>query len=139
MWRTAVNRRAHAWVASVAALALAPLAVHAADEPATAPAPTVGAGDTWIFDHVVERTPSYFHQERTNISVERVDSDSMLLAVKEDGSPRAPLEQKIGLDWVQKRILDHGEVVTGKAFSFPMSVGKTWTVEYTDPSQPTTL
>jgi hypothetical protein len=121
-----------ACVAAVVGLTLLPLSALAADDAA---APTVKAGDTWVFNRVFEQGTTGFNQERRNVSVERVDSDSMLVGMKLDGSPRAPEELKVGLDWAQKRTVDGAEIVTGQAFSFPMTVGKTWTVDYTDPTQ----
>lgn len=120
-----------AW-AAVAGLTLLPLAALAADDAA---APTLKAGDTWVFNHVIEQGTTGFNQERRNVSVERVDSDSMLVGMKQDGSPRAPEELKLGLDWVQKRTVNGAEIVIGQALSFPLTVGKTWTVDYTDPTQ----
>jgi hypothetical protein len=58
----------------------------------------------------------------------------MLVGIKLDGSPRAPEELKVDLDWAQTRTVNGAETLIGRAFSFPMTVGKTWTVDFTDPT-----
>jgi hypothetical protein len=127
-----VNRWKGAGVAAVVSLMLQPLGAIAADD---VPAPTVKAGDSWVFNHLTERGTTGFDQERRSLSVERVDDDSMIVGVKPDGSPRAPEDLKVGLDWVQTRTVNGAQIVIGQAFSFPLTVGKTWTVDFTDPTQ----
>ena len=116
------------------ALAAAPaLAVAAESNPI--PAPQMREGDSWVMERTVQRGTTGFNQSREAMKVQRVESDDMVLGVKVDGSPTDYEDHAIGLDWSRKRVIDGKEAVTNRPFSFPMTIGKTWTAEYTDKTQ----
>jgi hypothetical protein len=56
----------------------------------------------------------------------------MLIQNKEVDSPNPPREILIGSDWSSFRSLSGKETIVHRPFTFPMSVGKTWDLEFTD-------
>ena len=117
-------------------IALAASAVMAAAPPPVgAPAPTFQPGDTWVFDRTHEQGTADFKDERFNLKIESVNSDSMVVGFKPDGAPQDYQDRIMGLDWSQSRVFDEKPTVTGRPFAFPMSIGATWSVDYTDPRQ----
>jgi hypothetical protein len=102
-----------------------------ADDPATVPAPTIKVGDSWVFDSTVEKGAA-FGQQRLDFTVERLDDDTMVLGIKRDEAPGPFEDHVVGQDWSHRLLADGEETVTTRPFSFPMSVGQRWSVDYVD-------
>ena len=115
-------------------IVLIALATMAAADPAPVAAPEFKTGDRWLFDQTIERGTQGFSQQRLDMKVERTGTDTMLVGVKRDGSPGAYEDHIVGADWSLRRLMDGHDAVTGRPFSFPMKVGQTWAVDYTDPT-----
>lgn len=107
--------------ASAAATGGAPLA-----------SPTVNVGDTWVYRDTVEKGPGGWNQTRDEVTVSRVTSSSIYFSTKPTGSSQAPKESFSGLDWSRVRDVDGKETVVNRPLQFPLAVGKTWDIEYTE-------
>jgi len=118
------------WIAMAgsAAIAAAPL-------PVGAPAPTFQPGDTWVFDRTHEQGANGYTDERIDLKIESLNSDSMVVGIKADGAPQGFEDHIFGLDWSQSRTFDEKPTIIGRPFSFPMNVGSAWSVDFTDPRQ----
>jgi hypothetical protein len=127
--------RLRAFVAAAAGVvpvaALAPAAALAAD-PALVPAPDLKPGDLWLFDRAVERGTSGVSDKRLDLRIERVGADNLVVGMKVDGSPNDYEARVMGPDWSQRRLIDGVQVTIGKPMSFPLAVGKTWTIDWVD-------
>jgi hypothetical protein len=95
-------------------------------------APTLKAGDSWTYSNTTETGPQGWVRKDQVITVERVDSSDVLVAVKQDGSSQPPIEQMTGLDWSRSRDINGKQQVVNRPFEFPLHQGKKWTVEYTE-------
>lgn len=117
-------------------VAAAGLALIAAAPPSTGvPAPSFQAGDTWVFDRAHEQGTASYKDERIDLKIESVNSDSMVVGFKPDGAPQDFQDHIMGLDWSQSHVFDEKPTIVGRPFTFPMSIGATWSVDYTDPRQ----
>lgn len=102
-----------------------------ASEPVAAPA--FKTGDRWVFDQTIERDTQGFNQQRLDMKITRTGTETMIVGIKRDGSPAAYEDHLIGADWSLRRGIDGQHAATARPFSFPMKVGQTWTIDYTDP------
>lgn len=120
---------------------LAALAAGYASLPAAAadtgpiPAPALKAGDSWVVDEMTELPPSKFNRQRLDVSIERVGSDNMVVDLKPDGAQIAPQSQIRGLDWGQLLLVDGQQKPTMRPLSFPLQIGKSWSIDWVDPRQ----
>lgn len=121
------------WLCGVVLLLAAPGTAAPAPEPAVVAQPTYRVGDTWTFDRTHEVTPNGFKQERVVITVSRVDSDDVLLALALMGSPGAPHEQLLNPDLSSRILVDGAPGVGERYVAFPLKLGATWTEDYVDP------
>lgn len=129
------NRIGRAQAASMVAFAayLGPATAGAAAP--SIPAPTLKGGDSWVYEVTYDKGTKGFRTQVEDLSVDRVDSDAMVVGVKVDGAPGEPVEHVVGRDWSLVRMVNGAEVISAKPLAFPLSVGETWTVDYTDPKQ----
>jgi len=97
------------------------------------PAPVFKVGDSWVFDQTLEKGPAGFSQQRLDLKVERLNDSTMVVGIKRDGAPTAYEDHIVGADWSQRHVVDGADTVTTRPFTFPMSVGDSWTVDYIDP------
>lgn len=111
--------------------AAAPIAARGA-EPASVPAPTFRVGDSWIYDATIERGTMGFTEGAYEVRIEDVRDDGMIMGVKRQNAPRNYQDQERGLDWSERRLVDGTPTVGERPYDFPLSVGKTWTVDYDD-------
>ncbi|WP_442783439.1 hypothetical protein [Collimonas fungivorans] len=95
-------------------------------------APSVKAGDSWTYRLTVEKGPSGWSQSRSEVVVSHVTSSSIYYSTKQSGSTQAANDLFAGTDWSRSRDVNGKETVINKPFSFPLSVGKTWEVQYTE-------
>jgi hypothetical protein len=97
----------------------------------TVAAPKIVPGDTWTVQHTVERG-SNWQQTRLDITIERVTPDSIAVSDKTTGSTLPPIEALVGADWSRMRSVNGHQTVINRPLSFPLSVGKSWLVDYSE-------
>ncbi|QRN55705.1 hypothetical protein ISN74_01290 [Dyella caseinilytica] len=95
-------------------------------------APDLKAGDSWVVADTIEQGTQGWVHKNQDITVERIQSDGMLIATKEEGSNQPPIERITGLDWSRSRDINGKQEVVNRPFNFPLKPGKKWTVEYTE-------
>jgi hypothetical protein len=95
-------------------------------------APVFKVGDSWVFDQTTEKGPAGFTQQRNDTAIERLNDSTMIVGVKRDGAPTAFEDHVVGADWSQRRVVEGEETVTTRPLTFPMSIGKSWTIDFTD-------
>jgi len=117
--------------AALALIATPNIALAAA--PAPVPAPGFQIGDTWVYDRTHEVGANGFSKQTIDLTIDRVDAETMLVGIKPDGAPSAFVDHITGLDWSQRRMVDGQETVTGRPFLFPLKIGSTWTADYVQP------
>src|ERR1700748_3598445 len=108
-------------------------AAYAYEEPVpfgAIPAPSMRAGDSWVFDQTAEKGQTGFSDDRVDVAVERVDGDTMLVGLKRDGAPTGYVDSIVGADWSRRLLLNGQETVTNRPFAFPLAVGEHWTGDW---------
>jgi hypothetical protein len=111
------------------------VAAPTADAPASVAAPAFKIGDSWVFDQTTEKGQTGYSSLRADFTVERIDSDTIALGEKRDGAPIGEIVQIIGADWSRRLVVAGKDVVTNRPFAFPMSLGQSWTSDWTDPTR----
>jgi hypothetical protein len=96
-------------------------------------APAVNTGDTWVYRVTTEKATTGWSQTRDETVVTRVTPSSIYYTVKASGSTQPPKELFAGLDWSRVRDVNGKETIVNRPLSFPLTVGKTWDLEYTEP------
>jgi hypothetical protein len=94
--------------------------------------PMLQPQDSWTFRRTTETRPDVWRQVHFEGTVLRSSADTMLIQNKEVDSPTPPREILIDSDWSAFRSIGGKETVVHRPFTFPMSVGKTWDLEFTD-------
>lgn len=94
--------------------------------------PAVHTGDSWRYVSTVERGPSGWTQTRDDVIVTRVTGSTIYFSQKQSGSTEPARDVYAGTDWSRIRDVNGKEMVVGRPLSFPMSIGKSWTVQYTE-------
>jgi len=105
------------------------LAATAAAQPVGAP--RVTADDSWTYQNTADGRAGW-RQTRIEITVIRVGPSSIEVADKPVGSTMPPTELLVGPDWSRVRSVDGHETVVNRPLTFPLSVGKSWDLDYTD-------
>ncbi len=103
-----------------------------ADEANVVRAPTFKPGDTWVFDQTTEKGAAGYGQLRLDLTVERLDSDGMVVGIKRDGAPTEFEDHAVGLDWSQHLLAGGEQKMKTRPLNFPMSIGQSWNVDYVD-------
>lgn len=103
--------------------------VPAAGLPAVQPA--LHADDTWRYKNSTE-LKGRFGETHDESTVVRTQADAVLLKVHALDSPLQPTELLVGSDWSRFRSVDGREQVVNRPFSFPLTTGKTWTVDFSE-------
>ena len=93
--------------------------------------PKLSTQEAWTYHNTVEKGGTS-RERRDEVAVVRVNGDSVLVRTREIGSPLPAKEQIFGSDWSRLRSVNGEEKVVNRPLSFPLSVGKTWRVEYTE-------
>ena len=73
-------------------------------------------------------------ERRVDLRIDRIGVDTMVIGIKPTGATRDFEDHIGGLDWSLRRLIDGQQTVTGRPFSFPLTVGKTWTADFIDPT-----
>ncbi|MDR8399263.1 hypothetical protein NE850_23360 [Paraburkholderia sp. USG1] len=98
----------------------------------SAPPPALKTGDTWTYVNTFEKAPSVWRQTHDEVSVLRATSAHIYYASKPVGSTQAPNELIAGADWSRERSVNGTEVVVNRPLAFPLSPGKTWSIDYAE-------
>jgi hypothetical protein len=114
------------WIAAAAALYVNIALAQTVAQPVFQPQ------DTWRYRRTTETQPDVWRQVHFEGTVLRSSASTILIQNKEVDSPNPPREILIGSDWSSFRSLGGKETVVHRPFTFPMSVGKTWELEFTD-------
>ncbi len=122
----------HASVAAMLAVSSAAGLARAAD-PVSIPAPELKVGDAWVVERTIQKGQAGFSRARQELGIERLNADSMVVAIKAEGAPTAPQEHIIGRDWSLRLMVDGRQTATAQPLSFPLKVGESWTGDWTDP------
>lgn len=112
-------------------LAVAGVLLAAGAQAQTVAAPALRANDTWTYQTTVENR-SGWHQTRIESTVLRAGPGVIALSNRPAGSTMPPTEQLIDADWSRFRSVNGHETVVNRPLAFPLSIGKTWEVEYTE-------
>ena len=94
--------------------------------------PAVQVGDTWIYRETIEKGSTGWNQIRDELAVTRVTASTIFFTVKPSGSTQAPKEIFFGADWSRARDVNGKETVVNRPLLFPLSIGKSWDLEYTE-------
>ena len=97
----------------------------------TVAAPKLVAGDTWIVQRTVERG-SGWQQTRLELSVAHAGAEMIAVSDKPSGSTMPPIEVLVGADWSRSRSVNGHQTVVNRPLSFPLSIGRTWVIDYTE-------
>lgn len=62
----------------------------------------------------------------------RAEADGLVLKVRGADSPLQPTELIVGNDWSRLRSVDGQEQVVNRPFAFPLTTGKTWSLDYSE-------
>jgi len=95
-------------------------------------APKFSENDSWTYQHTVESTATGRHQLRVESTVLQAGPTSITLSNRPVGSTVPPSEQLGSLDWSRFRSVNGRRTVVDKPLSFPLVVGKSWAVEYSE-------
>jgi hypothetical protein len=116
-------------------LGAAALLTTAAAKPDAVPAPSFRVGDSWVYEQSHQQGTQGFGQQRLDMTIERTGEDTILIGMKPDGVPMAYEDHVMGPDLSQHRIVDGKDVETVRPLNFPMAVGQSWSVDFTDPTR----
>ncbi|HLW23456.1 MAG TPA: hypothetical protein VKT22_03725 [Steroidobacteraceae bacterium] len=95
-------------------------------------APAIKAGDTWTYRETTEKGVSGWNQSRDEVTISRVTASSIYYMLKPAGSTQPPRESISGLDWSRARDVNGKETIVNRPLYFPLTVGKSWQIEYTE-------
>lgn len=98
----------------------------------TATAPKINEHDSWTYQHTVESRASGWQQTHMESTVLRAGSGSIVLSSQPVGSTMPPTDQLSGPDWSRFRNVNGHETVVNRPLSFPLSIGKSWEIEYSE-------
>lgn len=98
----------------------------------TYPQPRVSANDTWTYQYTAETRTAAWRQTRVENTVVRASANEIVLSNKTVGSSMPPNEGLVGADWSRMRSVNGRETVVNRPFAFPLAIGKSWEVDYTE-------
>jgi hypothetical protein len=97
-------------------------------------APEIKEGDQWVYSVTNETnkngTMASTVEKWENLVV-RIGSRDLALASKRTDSNLPPKEYRRNIDWSSEENVDGKMTVTNLPYSFPLTTGKKWSVEYT--------
>jgi hypothetical protein len=96
-------------------------------------APALKEGDTWTYVNTLENGPTGWRQTHDALTVQRVTDSHLYISSKPVGAATNGNEMIVGTDWSRAREFDGSEVVVNRPLAFPLSSGKSWNIEYTQP------
>jgi hypothetical protein len=113
-------------------LLLISLAIPMLSHAQAASAPVLKTGDTWTYVDTVETGANGWRQTHEALVVTRATSDHIYYEAKQAGSTQAANELVVGADWSRVRNVNGVETTVNRPLAFPLSVGKTWEVKYSE-------
>jgi hypothetical protein len=93
--------------------------------------PKYTPGDAWIYKFAY-KTNGTLAKGQWVISISRNQGDRMVVAYKEVGLAKPPREFLLGGDWSIIHSINGVETVVVRPVAFPLFVGKSWRVEYSE-------
>ncbi|WP_242538917.1 hypothetical protein [Trinickia acidisoli] len=96
-------------------------------------APSLKEGDSWTYADTVEKGPSGWTQTHDELTIQRVTDSHIYFTAKQAGSAQNGHEAITDSDWGRTREFDGNEVVVNRPLAFPLTAGKHWEVQYTEP------
>lgn len=91
--------------------------------------PVLHANDSWHYKNTIE-LEGHFSETHDESTVVRTQADALVLKVHASDSPLQPTELLVGSDWSRFRSVDGQEQVVNRPFSFPLAMGKTWSLDF---------
>ncbi len=91
--------------------------------------PLLHSEDSWRYKNTSEQQ-GRFAETHDDSTIVRTQADAIVLRVRASDSPLQPTEVLVGTDWSRFRSIDGQETVVNHPFDFPLTLGKTWTVDY---------
>ncbi|WP_294001335.1 hypothetical protein [Sphaerotilus sp.] len=98
--------------------------------------PPLKAGDSWVYQYTVETGSSGWTKTRNELAVNRVTAANLYLSTKQSGSTQNVREFVIGADWGRLRAVNGKETVVARPLKFPMTIGQSWELQYTEQKPP---
>ncbi len=95
-------------------------------------APSIKSGDSWVYKITTEKGPTGWVENHNEITVSHASPANIYYTTKQSGSTQTPAEVVVGGDWSRRRDVNGKETVVNRPLAFPLSVGKTWDVQYTE-------
>lgn len=99
---------------------------------ATIEAPSVKAGDTWVYRNTMESGATDWKQRQDVMTVSRVTSTSIYFTIKQKDSSLPEKQIVTDLAWSRIRDVDGVQTTVNKPLSFPLEAGKSWKIQYTE-------
>lgn len=93
--------------------------------------PTFTVNDSWSYHQFAQKKGAASDAHIT-VSVMRIGSDSIVVTTKTAENPDRVQSMMLGLDWSRRRSVNGRETTVDQPFSFPLEVGKTWRLEFTE-------
>jgi hypothetical protein len=98
----------------------------------TIQSPVVKPGDSWVFVTTTEKGQNGWTQKHEEFKVIHASANSILQAIKENGSNQPPKEQLVGKDWSRFRNINGKETIVNRPLYFPLKEGKSWETDYSE-------
>lgn len=95
-------------------------------------APTLKEGDSWTYVDTIEKAPGAWSQTHDTVTLQRATNTHIYYSTQQVGSTNGGRETIAEADWGRVREIDGNEVVVNRPLSFPLTIGKTWEVQYTE-------
>ncbi len=106
-------------------------ALTAAARAESIPQPTLNPHESWSY-HVTAQNRGTVRDAHITVSVTRVGPDGVLVSESSTAAPGRVASALYGLDWSKRRSVNGQETTVNRPFAFPLEVGKSWQVEYTE-------
>jgi hypothetical protein len=94
--------------------------------------PSIKAGDTWTYRITTEKGANGWAQSNEEVTVSHATASTIYYTEKQADSTQPAKERVSGVDWSRMRDVNGKETIVNKPFSFPLMVGKTWEIQYTE-------
>ena len=91
--------------------------------------PVIVPNDTWTYQNTTE-TRVGWNQTDIETTVTRAGPDEIAVDTRRVGSTMPARESLSGRDWDRFRSVNGQETVVNKPLSFPLTIGKSWTIDY---------
>ena len=115
----------------LAALACAGVLVAGAAQAQALGAPKLSLDDSWVYQNTIENKGGW-HQTRIENLVTRAGATTIAVSSKPVGSTMPATDHLTGADWSRSRSINGHDTLINRPMAFPLSVGKSWQVEYTE-------